>query len=58
MNRIVAVLALLTAAGCEPKQEAVPAAAADSAAALAPVPDTTAAMAADSIMVRDTAAVP
>ena len=57
MKRIVAVLALLMVAGCEPKREAAPAAA-DSAVAPASIPDTAAPMAADSIMVRDTAAVP
>jgi hypothetical protein len=57
MTRIVAVLTLLAVAGCEPKQQAAPAAA-DTAVARSAAPDTAAPMVADSIMVRDTAAVP
>lgn len=57
MKRIVTVLALLTIAACEPKQEAAPATA-DTAMARVPAPDMAAPMAADSIMARDTAAAP
>ena len=57
MTRIVAVLTLLAVAGCEPKQQAAPAAS-DTAVARNAEPDTAAPMVADSIMVRDTAAVP
>jgi hypothetical protein len=57
MTRIVAVLILLAVASCEPRQQAAPAAA-DTAVARSAAPDTAAPMVADSIMVRDTAAVP
>jgi len=57
MKPIVAVLALLAVASCESRPNP-DSAVADTAVTRSPAPDTASPVLADSIMVRDTAAVP